>query len=98
MYNSMDGRQVVVPSQNIQPGSYNMPAGNTAAQHQPRQQPPVRNQSFMEMVEKAVSMGYSREHAFGVMQRMAESGQPFDFNSLLDRLNAAGASPRVWSG
>jgi len=62
----------------------------------------MRSHPFADMIEKAVSMGYPREQVGGVVNRMAESGQPVDFNALLDRLNsppaAAGGPPRAWSG
>nr|CAD1834353.1 unnamed protein product [Ananas comosus var. bracteatus] len=43
-------------------------------------------------------MGYSRDQVASVVQRMADSGQPIDFNAVLDRLNGGGgaASQRVW--
>jgi len=50
------------------------------------------------MIEKAIAMGYPRDQVLNVTQRMAESGQQMDFNTLLDRLNDArsGAPPRAW--
>ncbi|XP_077212495.1 uncharacterized protein LOC143847516 [Tasmannia lanceolata] len=73
------------------------PTGNAAAH--PSSQP-MRNHPYGELVEKAVSMGYTRDHVLSVILRMEESGQPFDFNAVLDGLNtrATGASQRVWSG
>ncbi|WOK91516.1 pollen-specific leucine-rich repeat extensin-like protein 3 isoform X3 [Canna indica] len=69
---------------------------NTAALHRDSQL--MRSHPFGEMIEKAVGMGYDRNQIFSCVQRMVESGQPVDFNSLLDRLNgqAAGASARAW--
>ncbi|OAY63090.1 hypothetical protein ACMD2_12116 [Ananas comosus] len=60
----------------------------------------MRNHPYGEFIEKAVVMGYSREQVASVVQRMADSGQPIDFNAVLDRLNGGGgaASQRVWSG
>uniref|UniRef100_A0A1D1ZH48 DUF1421 domain-containing protein n=1 Tax=Anthurium amnicola TaxID=1678845 RepID=A0A1D1ZH48_9ARAE len=58
----------------------------------------VRNHPYTELVEKAVNMGYVRDHVVSVIRGMEESGQPVDFNSMLDMLNArpAGASQRAW--
>ncbi|XP_030507180.2 uncharacterized protein LOC115722186 [Cannabis sativa] len=67
----------------------------------------VRNQQFMrnhprgELIDKLLNMGFRSDHVSSVIQRMEESGQPIDFNSVLDRLNVhpSGASPqRGWSG
>nr|XP_029121020.1 putative cyclin-dependent serine/threonine-protein kinase DDB_G0272797/DDB_G0274007 isoform X2 [Elaeis guineensis] len=84
----------VSPAQNPQ-----LPPSNVVRVHHPGLQL-MHTQPYGEMIEKAVSMGYARDHAASVIQRMEESGQPIDFNSLLDRLNgqAGGASSRPWSG
>ncbi|XP_008798248.1 putative cyclin-dependent serine/threonine-protein kinase DDB_G0272797/DDB_G0274007 [Phoenix dactylifera] len=76
-----------------------LPSSNVGGVHHPGLQL-MPAQPYGEMIEKAVSMGYARDHAASAIQRMGESGQPIDFNSLLDRLNgqAGGASPRIWSG
>ncbi|KAF5726382.1 hypothetical protein HS088_TW22G00060 [Tripterygium wilfordii] len=47
----------------------------------------VRDHPYNEWIEKLVSMGFRGDHVVGVIQRMEESGQPVDFNSVLDRLN-----------
>ncbi|ONK79223.1 uncharacterized protein A4U43_C01F4180 [Asparagus officinalis] len=52
----------------------------------------VRSHPYMDMIEKAVSMGYPRDQVVGVVNRMAESRQPVDFNALLDRLNSGPAA------
>ncbi|KAK7846699.1 uncharacterized protein LOC112023954 [Quercus suber] len=59
-----------------------------------------RNHPYSELIEKLVSMGYRGDHAASVIQRMEESGQPVDFNAVLDRLNvhSSGGSQRGWSG
>ncbi|KAK8937146.1 hypothetical protein KSP39_PZI012376 [Platanthera zijinensis] len=51
-----------------------------------------------EVIEKAVGMGYARDHAVSVVNQMVETGKPIDFNALLDGLNAhsKGAPPRAW--
>ena len=45
-------------------------------------------------------MGFRGDHVASVIQRMEESGQPVDFNAVLDRLNvhSSGGSQRGWSG
>ncbi|EEF44436.1 trithorax group protein osa isoform X2 [Ricinus communis] len=59
----------------------------------------VRNHPYSELIDKLVSMGFRAEHIVGVIQRMEESGQPLDFNAVLDRLsNSSGGSQRGWSG
>ncbi|KZV30284.1 hypothetical protein F511_34300 [Dorcoceras hygrometricum] len=60
----------------------------------------TRNHPFNELIEKLVSMGYRGDHVVSVIQRLEESGQPVDFNAVLDRLNghSSGGSQRGWSG
>lgn len=84
----------VSPAQNLQ-----LPPSNVVRVHPPGLQL-MQTQPYGEMIEKAVGIGYARDHVASVIQRMGESGQPIDFNSLLDRLNgqAGGATPRAWSG
>ncbi|XP_062221716.1 altered inheritance of mitochondria protein 3-like [Phragmites australis] len=74
-----------------------MPPGSVGMNHPGSHM--MRGHPYGEMIEKAISMGYPRDQVLNVTQRMAESGQPIDFNALLDRLNeagSAGASPRAW--
>ncbi|KAF5745952.1 putative structural constituent of cell wall [Tripterygium wilfordii] len=47
----------------------------------------TRNHPLNELIEKLVSMGFRGDHVVSVIQRMEESGQLVDFNSVLDRLN-----------
>ncbi|WVZ68801.1 hypothetical protein U9M48_017693 [Paspalum notatum var. saurae] len=85
------------------PQGYNMGYGYPPSGH-PAVQPPqmpsggshmMRGHPHGEMIEKAIAMGYPRDLVLNVTQRMAESGQPMDFNTLLDRLNEAGpGAPR----
>ncbi|XWS68637.1 hypothetical protein CRYUN_Cryun04dG0107900 [Craigia yunnanensis] len=58
----------------------------------------VRNHPYSDLIEKLVSMGFRGDHVASVIQRMEESGQPVDFNALLDRLNvhSSGGSQRGW--
>ncbi|CAN0896837.1 hypothetical protein LINGRAHAP2_LOCUS18735 [Linum grandiflorum] len=60
----------------------------------------VRSHPYNELVEKLVNMGFRGDHVMSVIQRMEESGQPVDFNAVLDRLNvhSSGSPQRGWSG
>ncbi|ESQ54426.1 hypothetical protein EUTSA_v10024987mg [Eutrema salsugineum] len=60
--------------------------------------PPVLRSKYGELIEKLVSMGFRGDHVMAVIQRMEESGQPIDFNALLDRLSvpSSGGPPRGW--
>ncbi|XP_065876617.1 uncharacterized protein [Euphorbia lathyris] len=60
----------------------------------------VRNHPYSELVDKLVSMGFRVDRVISVIQRMDESGQPVDFNAVLDRLSAhsSGGSQMGWSG
>lgn len=87
-----------VPGSSYPPAS--MPSGQT-------QQPPgvhpgvqtMRTHPYAELVEKAVSMGYARDHVVSVIRRLEDGRMPVDFNSVLDLLNArpTGPPPRGWS-
>ncbi|KAH0467678.1 hypothetical protein IEQ34_002711 [Dendrobium chrysotoxum] len=59
----------------------------------------MRNHPYGEIIEKAISMGYSRDQVVNVVNLMTETGKPLDFNALLDELNmhANGGPPRAWS-
>lgn len=58
----------------------------------------VRNHPYNELIEKLVSMGYRGDHVVNVIQRLEESGQPVDFNAILDRMNghSSGGPQRGW--
>ncbi|KAI4341092.1 hypothetical protein MLD38_025860 [Melastoma candidum] len=88
-------------------GTY--PPSNVAPQSQPPPNPVVRtpshsqyprNHPYSDLIEKLMNMGFRGDHVASVIQRMEESGQPVDFNSVLDRLNvhSAGGPQRGWSG
>ncbi|KAG8077959.1 hypothetical protein GUJ93_ZPchr0007g5449 [Zizania palustris] len=68
-----------------------IPPGNAGMSH-PGSHHMMGDHPYGEMIEKAITMGYPRDQVMNVIQRMTESGQPMDFNTLLDRLNEA------WSG
>jgi hypothetical protein len=73
-----------------------MPPGGVGMSHPGSHM--MRDHPHREVIEKAVILGYPRDQVLNVIQRMTESGQPMDFNTLLDRLNEAGpgAPPRPW--
>ncbi|KAG2239803.1 hypothetical protein Bca4012_022902 [Brassica carinata] len=60
--------------------------------------PPAFRSKYGELIEKLVSMGFRGDHVMAVIQRMEESGQPIDFNALLDRMSvqSSGGPPRGW--
>ncbi|KAK7263661.1 hypothetical protein RJT34_31255 [Clitoria ternatea] len=71
------------------------PSGHNLMVRNPSQSQFVRNHPYNELIEKLVNMGFRGDHVASVIQRMEESGQPIDFNSVLDRLNVP---RRGWSG
>ncbi|KAL0300372.1 UNVERIFIED_CONTAM: hypothetical protein Sangu_3125100 [Sesamum angustifolium] len=84
------------PQPHFQQNAYppqRMPSPNMVVPHSMRSHP------YNELIEKLVGMGYRGDHIVGVIQRLEESGQTIDFNSVLDRLNGhpTGGSQRVWS-
>lgn len=60
----------------------------------------VSNHPYNEIIDKLANMGYRGEHVVGAIQKLEESGQPVDFNAVLDRLtgHSSTASQRGWSG
>lgn len=58
----------------------------------------MRNQNhpYSEIVDKLNGMGFRSDHVASVIQRMEESGQPIDFNAVLDGLSNPGGPQRVW--
>ncbi|KAL7605892.1 hypothetical protein Lser_V15G16875 [Lactuca serriola] len=107
MYESEGGR--VVPQQHpthsthfpqpVYPPSQQQQSSGGSMMARPPQQF-MRSHPYNELIDKLGSMGYRGEHVMGVIQRLEESGQTVDFNTVLDRLNAhpSGASQRGWSG
>nr|GMC70454.1 mediator of RNA polymerase II transcription subunit 15-like [Ipomoea batatas]GMC72800.1 mediator of RNA polymerase II transcription subunit 15-like [Ipomoea batatas] len=79
------------PAQNPQPAPSTT---NTMAR------PPqlIRNHPYNELTEKFMHMGYRGDHVINVIQKLEETGQPVDFNSVLDRLNghSSGVPYRGW--
>lgn len=76
------------------------PGGHNLMVRNPNQSQFVRNHPYSELIEKLASMGFRGDLVASVIQRMEESGQPIDFNSVLDRLNVHGSvgPQRGWSG
>ncbi|KAL6536950.1 hypothetical protein OROHE_012534 [Orobanche hederae] len=56
----------------------------------------MRSQPYSELIEKLVGMGYRGDHVVAIIQRLDETSQPIDFNSVLDMLNGGGPSQRAW--
>ncbi|XP_022147954.1 transcription factor SPT20 homolog isoform X2 [Momordica charantia] len=59
----------------------------------------MRNQNhpYSDIVEKLMGMGFRGDHVASVIHRMEVSGQPIDFNAVLDGLSNSGGPPqRVW--
>ncbi|KAM7274426.1 hypothetical protein ACFE04_016292 [Oxalis oulophora] len=103
MYDSEAGRVPPGLPQSQQPqfpqGGY--PPSNSLIARNPSQQQFTRNHPYSDLIEKMVNMGFRGDHVVGVIHRMEESGQPVDFNSVLDRLNVqtSGSTQRGgWSG
>jgi len=104
VYDGEGGRTHHPPQQSHFPqGGYPpQPAAGTGML--PRHSSPshfFRNHPYSDLIEKLVSMGFRGDHAASVIQRMEESGEPVDFNAVLDRLNvqSSGGSQRGgWSG
>jgi hypothetical protein len=102
IYDGDAGRVPLPPPQSQQPhmqqgGGYPPPGTSSGANNL---MPRNRNNPYGELIEKMMSMGFRGEHVVGVIQRMEESGQQVDFNSVLDRLNvhSSGSPQRGWSG
>lgn len=101
MYDSDRSRAQHLPQPHFQQsGGYSQnqqPTANSNVMVRPPQL--ARSHPYNELIEKLVSMGYRGDHAATVIQRLEESGQPVDFNAVLDRLNvhSSGGSQRGWS-
>lgn len=68
------------------------------ARNHPNQSHFIRNQNhpYGEIVDKLVGMGFRSDHIGSVIHRMEESGQPIDFNAVLDGLSNSGGPQRAW--
>lgn len=76
------------PPHNIPPQNQLPSTGTSLMVRNPSHPQFIRNHPYGELIEKLMSMGFRGDHAASVIQRMEESGQQVDFNSVLDRLNA----------
>lgn len=95
--NSEAGRTHHHPSQppHFAQGSYPPPAnvspqigsGASVVVRNPSHPQFVCSHPYNELIEKLVGMGFRVDLVASVIQRMEESGQPVDFNAVLDRLN-----------
>ncbi|XP_071701595.1 uncharacterized protein [Rutidosis leptorrhynchoides] len=90
MYGSEGGRAQQHPNhpshfpQSVYPP--NPPQQNSMMARPPPQF--MRNHPYNELIDKLGSMGYRGEDVINVIQRLDESGQTVDFNTVLDKLNA----------
>lgn len=101
MYETEGGRPQHISQPHFPHGGYSQnQQPNSSSNMMPRPPQFMRNHPYNELVEKLVSMGYRGEHVASVIQRLEESGQPVDFNAVLDRLNVhpSGGSQTGWSG
>ncbi|KAH7576930.1 hypothetical protein JRO89_XS01G0177000 [Xanthoceras sorbifolium] len=77
-------------------------AGTNIMPRNPSHSQFIRNHPYGDLIEKLASMGFRVDHAASVIQRMEDSGQSVDFNSVLDRLSGHSSGPggpqRGWSG
>ncbi|CAN4103328.1 unnamed protein product [Withania somnifera] len=105
MYDGEGTRGHLPPQPNFQQGGYppssfplQNPQPTPSANLMVRSTQQVRNHPYSELIEKLVSMGYRGDHVVNVIQRLEESGQPVDFNAILDRMNghSSGGSQRGW--
>ncbi|KAL8126772.1 uncharacterized protein LOC141717163 [Apium graveolens] len=102
MYDGESGTPSHLPQSHIQQSNYSQNQQQPNATN-PMVRPPQimrNNHPYSELFEKLVSMGYRGDQIVTVIQRLEQSGQPVDFNVVLDRLNALnpGSSQRAWSG
>ncbi|KAE9599867.1 hypothetical protein Lal_00045537 [Lupinus albus] len=76
------------------------PATHNLMVRDPNQSQFIRGHPYNELVEKFVSTGFRGDHVASVIQRLEETGQPIDFNSVIDRLNVRSSMgpQRGWSG
>ncbi|XP_030546257.1 ataxin-2 homolog [Rhodamnia argentea] len=111
VYNGEGGRVHHVPQQPPLPQgpyfqtniSYQNPQSTPPPNHvvrNPAYPQFVRKHADNELVDRLVGKGFRVDHVVSVIQRMEESGQPVDFNSVLGRLSvpSSGNPQRAWSG
>ncbi|KAG4986875.1 hypothetical protein AAZX31_12G193300 [Glycine max] len=77
--------------------SLHNPASHNLMVPSPSQSQFIRSHPYNDLIEKFVSMGFRGNHVASIIQRMEETQQPIDFNSVHDRLNVHNPQ-RGWSG
>lgn len=108
MYDGEGGRaHHPIQQSHYPPGGYppnysqNPPPPTAGTNMMPRNPSPsqfVSNHPYSDLIEKLVGMGFRGDVVVNVIQRMEESGQPVDFNAVLDRLGPGGPQRGGWSG
>ncbi|XP_045800714.1 mediator of RNA polymerase II transcription subunit 15-like [Trifolium pratense] len=104
-----EGGRVNYPPQPSQSAQGVYPPQSASVQNPALQNLPVRNPSqpqlvrshpYNELIENLVSMGVRGDLVVSIIQRLEETGQPVNFNSVLDRLNVHSSlgPQRGWSG
>ncbi|EPS62243.1 hypothetical protein M569_12549, partial [Genlisea aurea] len=99
-YMVFDGETGRTTTTHLQPPPHYQQQGPSYLPPPPATSFAPRGHPYNELIEKLIGMGYRGEHVVGVIQRLEESGQAVDFNSVLDRLNGGGGgggSQRGWS-
>ncbi|KAK2424576.1 formin protein [Trifolium repens] len=76
------------------------PAPHNPTVRNPSQPQLVRSHPYSELIENLVSMGVRGDLVVSIIQRMEETGQPVNFNSVVERLNVHSSlgPQRGWSG
>ncbi|CAI8592600.1 unnamed protein product [Vicia faba] len=64
------------------------PAPHNPTIRNPSQRQLIRSHPYNELIDNLVNMGVRGDLVVSIIQRMEETGQPVNFNSVLDRLNA----------
>ncbi|GAU27155.1 hypothetical protein TSUD_104640 [Trifolium subterraneum] len=109
MMNESEGGRVNYPPQPSQSaqGAYppqsaslQNPASHNLTVRNPSQPQLVRSHPYNELIENLVNMGVRGDLVVSIIQRLEETGQPVNFNSVLDRLNVHSSlgPQRGWSG
>lgn len=100
VYDGEGGRTSLPVPAHFSQGVYPPPHASSLPVRHPSPSQMMRSNPYNELAEKAIAMGYGRDFVASVIHSMEESGQPMDFNTLLDRLNmhSSGGSQRPWSG
>lgn len=104
-----EGGQASYPTQPSQFAQTGYPPQSASLQNHSPHNPTVRNPSqpqlirshpYNELIDNLVNMGVRGDLVVSIIQRMEETGQPVNFNSVLDRLNAHSSMgpQRGWSG